>query len=186
MQNSHRIQFLIALLLILGQGFFCFGQSKIYAIDSLNSQINFSIKHLGVLNVDGQFHNFTGSLIYKENNLQEVNCAINVKSIDTNDKKRDESLLSESYLNAKTFPSISFRSTEINANSIIGILKIKKVEKKITIPFQYKMVNDKKVSGLAISTTINRKDFKLDFGAMNTLVGNEIKIKIKLKELFKK
>lgn len=181
LQNKKNvIKTFIAVFLILGQGFFCFAQTKSYAINKENSQITFQVKHLGVLTVHGTFIEFSGRLTLNDDTLEAIESVIKVNSIDTNDKSRDNTLISDVYLNAAQFPDINFQSTKIQINSdkkiLEGLLKIKDVEKNIETSFL--QTKDEKDKNIRILTTLSRKDFNLNFGSMNSLIGDEIKVEI--------
>lgn len=162
------------------QGNFCFGQTDTLVIDSKASQVAFTIKHLGVLNVDGKFGRFDGSITFKKGKPQYIESIIDVASIGTNDSVRDRTIVSEGYLDAESFPLISFVSKAISENTIIGVLRIKNVEKQIEMLYS---IDEN--SFLIISTTLSRAKFKLDFGAMNGLIGDKISVNLKLKPFFK-
>ena len=171
---------IIALLIIFGQGFFSFSQTKTFQIDPNKSQVKFKVSHFGVLSVKGVFETFSGSILISENTLQKIKSEIQVSSINTNDTTRDDSLKDEAYLDVKNYPLITFNSTYIDLVSetkiITGKLKIKGIEKHISMPFE--MLKDGNYFHIKIITTIKRTDFNLDFGAMDSFVGDEIKLEI--------
>nr|WP_321234443.1 YceI family protein [uncultured Psychroserpens sp.] len=162
--------------LSLGQGFFCASQSKTLVINAENSQITFSIKHLGVLNVEGGFHDFEGEVTFQNKQLVNLKGNIRVESISTNDDSRDKMLLSEAYLDSKTYATIQFNSSEIDtpSNAISGQLIIKRE----TRPIQLFIQNFETETEMKLTAKISRKDFKLDFGSMNGLIGDIIKIEV--------
>ena len=172
---------IIPLLFIIGQILFGFAQIKEYQIDIEESKILFKITHMGFLTVKGTFHSFSGKLVFDTEKLKSIECKIDVKSIDTKDKTRDESLIDKNYLSAQKYPYITFISTEISSKhpSLSGILKIKEVERKISMPFEFGQLKGKKAL-IKISTIINRKDFKLYFGPMDALIGNDIEVELKI------
>ncbi|MBT8310440.1 MAG: YceI family protein [Flavobacteriaceae bacterium] len=183
MLNNIQFHKNIALLLILGHGFVASAQTKTYKVDVEKSQIEFKVKHLGVLNVEGSFKGFEGSLIFSGKKLFKINSIIKAESIDTNDEKRDETLRDSVYFNVIQFPDISFNSSSIEysegSNSIKGILKIKNVERTIDIPFQLVLRNSG-THALIAETIVVRKEFGLDFGAMDALVGNKVKVRLEI------
>ena len=174
MKNKLTIIIICNAILFAVQTSFCVAQSQTKKIDQEKSSIEFTIKNLGVLTVSGCFNKFSGTAIITSNQLTTLESAIQVNSIETNDKERDKTLKSDSYLDAETFKTITFYSQEISNRHIIGILKIKDVEKQVHLPYK---IDDS--DRLLISTEINRKDFKLDFGNMDSLIGNTISISIK-------
>lgn len=158
------------------QGIFGFCQTETLFINPEASKVTFTIKHMGVLNVEGIFKEFQGQIRFNKKKLSHIESSIKVASINTDDQGRDRTIISEDYLNAESFPLISFVSETINEQDITGTLKIKNVEKRITIPY----VIDKN-GVINISTTLSREQFELDFGSMNSLIGNTIKVQLILK-----
>ena len=172
------------LVFFTGQVLSAFSQNQFYDIDVNNSDISFKISHMAFLTVNGNFGDFDGKISLNDSTLISVNCKIKVQSINTKDKTRDESLLDKVYLDAENHPFIRFRSKEIDTDlvtpQLIGIIKIKDVEKKVSMPFELNHVEDGKKIHLEIETTLNRRDFGLDFGQMDTLVGDDIKVTIEI------
>lgn len=170
----------LVLLFLIGNFSWGVSQSDIYHFDKDNSTVAFTATHMGFLTVEGKFEDFSGEIVLDGENLVSVTCKISVASIDTADKTRDESLKGDGYLGAEKFPYIDFSSIELNINNLTGILKIKDVEKKISIPFEFSLSKDKREIQIKIITILKRKDFRLDFGQMDVLVGNDIKVELKL------
>jgi len=176
--SNHIIKIIVLLSVFVGGIHFCFSQEKKCVIGINRSKISFSITHLKFLTVNGAFNNFSGDLTYDINgNLKDIQSTIQVESIDTKDKMRDKTLKSDAYLNTNQFPKIHFYSTDINVitNTIKGVLKIKNVKKRISMSFKISSE-----SLISISTILKRSDFKLDFGSMNSLIGDNIKVKIEV------
>ncbi len=172
---------IVQVLVFFGQTSLGFAQTY-YTINAKKSEVNFEITHMKVMTVKGSFNDFSGNIKADRNGIQQISSQIPVKSIDTNDKSRDKNLLNDKYFDAENFPFISFRSlhvkSTVSGNEIEGLLKIKDVEKKITIP--YKVVRGDGVVHFYADTTINRKDFNLNFGLMDSLVGKEVSITLKI------
>lgn len=167
----------------------CEAQIRTFGLDPESSDISFGVSHLGFLTVDGKFSKFSGKCEIQSDTLLSISGVISVASIDTDDKTRDESLKSEAYLDSENYPQIEFYSTSIKSNdgfiALTGKLKIKDQERIIHIPIEYVLADDRQSCLIMASTSINRKDFLLDFGAMDALVGDEVSIELKMKALSK-
>ena len=178
------IKNLIALFLFLGQGIFCFGQTQEYKIDLANSTVTFLVSHMGVLTVTGEFQEFSGTLGFDEQELLSIESSIVVESINTKDNSRDTTLKSEGYLDVKNYPLIIFTSTDIKVTSssktIKGSLKIKGVTREIELSYKKIKSKNPELTFIKISTQISRKDFDLDFGPMDVLIGNNVKVELKI------
>jgi polyisoprenoid-binding protein YceI len=176
------MQWAIMLLLCLGQFVVAQAQQQSFKVDPEASTISFEITHLGYLTVEGTFHRFRGSFEMAGDSISSVLGIIEVASIDTEDKSRDESLRSDAYLDAEAYPHILFKSTQgdLDAGTLTGDLSIKGVTRSVDLSVKSFPTQDGSIATLHFSTIINRQDFKLDFGMMDSLVGDEIKIKLEV------
>ena len=63
--------------------------------------------------VKGKFNEFTGKLVMDDNTLKEATATIQVASIDTGVKQRDDHLRTPDFFDAKTHPTITFRTKRV-------------------------------------------------------------------------
>lgn len=158
-------------------------QTRTLNLQVERSSISFSIEHMGFLTVDGSFSEFEATMHLENNIPSSVTGTIKANSIATGDSNRDQSLIGESYLDTKNFPVITFNSHGMESSGehfrIEGALKIKDIEKAISIPC-YISMNQGLILKMQGEVIILRKDFNLDFGAMDALVGEEILVNISL------
>src|ERR1700746_1587864 len=86
-----------------------------YKIDPGHSTIIFKVGHFGVGNIYGRFDAFSGDFVFDSNDptKDSVKLDINTDSVDSNAPDRDKHLKSPDFLNAKQFPTASFKSTEV-------------------------------------------------------------------------
>lgn len=137
---------------------------------------------MGFLTVEGAFDAFDASLTLLNDAISQIQGEIQVTSIHTGEATRDETLRSSGYLDAERFPTISFsgqstsfKSSEIQLN---GLLKIKSVARELVIHCQIQQEDT--IIILLNEVPISRSEFNLDFGAMDQLIGDEIKVSAKL------
>jgi polyisoprenoid-binding protein YceI len=174
---------------------------SLYSINSLDSKINFSIKHLMISKVHGSFKIIKGQLLYDPHQPEKlsVDVTIDVSSINTKDKVRDDHLKSEDFFNIKNFPYITFISHKVTVSGdrlkIFGILNIRDIKKEIMIDSQKlrkeKINNAGSVYLMASGITrIKRKDFALTWSAPleagGILVGDEVQLDFQVKFIEKK
>lgn len=146
-----------------------------FVIDPTHSEIGFTARHAMVTKVRGSFTEFSGTASSEENlNNAQVNVEIDVNSADTRNADRDQHLKTGDFFEVEKFPKITFTSTEVTAKDdetlvVTGDLTIKDVTKSVTIDFEF---NGEAVDpfgntrvGFEGQTTINRKDFGLNFNA---------------------
>jgi polyisoprenoid-binding protein YceI len=166
-----------------------------WVIDNSHSEIQFSVKHLGISTVRGQFKSFTGTVEADEANptAAQVEVTIDASSILTGDEKRDGHLRSPDFFNVDEYPSITFKSTRVERTNdehgkLYGDLTIKDITKPVVLDVEYagqaKTPWGTTSAGFSASTKINRKDWGLNWNvaleAGGWLVGEEVKIAIEL------
>ena len=146
-----------------------------FTIDPTHSEIGFTARHAMVTKVRGSFTEFSGTASSEENlNNAQINVEIDVNSVDTRNADRDGHLKTGDFFETEKYPKITFKSTDIKAKDdetleVTGDLTIKDVTKPVTIDFEF---NGEAVDpfgntrvGFEGQTTINRKDFGLNFQA---------------------
>ena len=159
--------------------------------DPLHSQVEFKIKHLMISRVRGSFEDFTVNIETKDAtfNGAKVECEIDVGSIKTQIKDRDDHLKSPDFFDVENHPKMIFRSTSVDQKSsntyeMVGMLAIKGVEKPIVLTVLYNGSDEDQYGqtkyGFEITGAIKRSDWQLDFNVLGgrdtLLIGNEVKI----------
>src|SRR5262245_19604883 len=86
-----------------------------WEIDPANSAASFSVRHMMVSDVRGQFGKGTGTVTLddKDPTRSAVSVEIDASTIDTREPKRDAHLRSTDFFDVQKYPTISFRSTRI-------------------------------------------------------------------------
>ena len=171
-----------------------------YKIDRSHSSIQFAVRHLVVTKVKGEFNEFSGMILYDDENITKssVDVTINTASIDTKDPKRDDHLRSPDFFDVAKFPQISFKSKRIEKTSdgyaVIGDLTMHGVTKEIRIPFSIAgVVTDPWGNvrlGLSGKTKLNRQDYgvswskKMDNGGL--VAGDDVEIDLEVEAVKEK
>jgi len=172
-----------------------------YDIDPAHSSAQFTVKHLMITNVHGQFSKVTGSLEFNDSNpaAASVKAVIDASTINTQEPKRDEHLKSPDFLDTAKFPTITFQSAsfhkvESGKYKVTGDLSIHGVTKRVTLDVDGPTAEVKDPMGntrIAISgtTKINRSEFGLTWNKAlesgGVLVGDEVNITLEV-EFIKK
>lgn len=73
-------------------------------VDPSHSRVGFRVKHLGISNVRGEFHDFDGQFVIAEDGTATASGTVKVASIDTNEGDRDGHLKSADFFDADTYP----------------------------------------------------------------------------------
>lgn len=163
-----------------------------WVIDLAHSEIGFKIKHLMISNVKGQFKQFEASIYTTGDDFMtaEIDCSINVSSVDTNSADRDKHLKGADFFDVEHHPQISFVSNTVEnvdkdgSYALWGDLTIKGISKKIKLNVEFGGVvkdpwgNEK--AGFTINGKVNRKDWGLIWNAAletgGLLVGEDVNI----------
>ena len=136
-----------------------------------NAYVSFEVSHLGVLPVEGTFSEITGEL-RQEGGIWLAEGEIIVESIDTGNTTRDRTILTAPYLNVDEYPTIPFKVRMELSSDDVAI----EIDGQIRgLPFKIEsqlVVVDNQLVSLPI--TLDRKAIGLDFGSMDSLIGNEI------------
>ncbi len=171
-----------------------------YQIDPVHSSIGFTVRHMVIANVKGYFKEFSGTIIYDENDITRSSVSVTIKtaSINTENPKRDAHLRSPDFFDAEKYPEITFKSKRIlkekDGYIAVGDLTMRGVTREIRIPFQILgKVTDPWGNtrlGVEASLKLNRHDYgiswsqTLDNGGL--VVGDEVKIDLNIEAVKQK
>lgn len=165
--------------------------AQTYMIDTAHSSAQFSVRHLMVSNVKGEFNKMTGSITWNEANPAaiSIDATIDVNTISTREPKRDEHLRSADFFDAATYPSITFKSTRAWKSGskwmVAGNLTLHGVTKPVTLTLDGPTAEMKDPWGMlrrgaTATTTINRKEFGLGWNKTletgGVMVGEDVQI----------
>ena len=110
-----------------------------YEIDPIHSVIVFRIKHMDVGMFYGRFNSPTGKFTFDDQNPAASSFQGQVKAadFDSGNPTRDKHVKGPDFLNAKEFPTISFKSTSVKAAEsghyeIAGSLTLHGVSRPVT------------------------------------------------------
>ena len=174
--------------------------SPSWTIDPAHSGFYFSINHI-YSKTNGFFEKYDGTIEFDPDNLADSRFAftINVKSIDTNNSKRDGHLQSNEFFDAKKFPDMSFKSKRISHVKgsdyrVMGTLTIKDVSKEVEVPFTYfgfkeNPFNPKElVAGFEARMAIDRLEYGVGNGKFHEMgvVGKDVDVLISIEATRKK
>jgi len=164
-------------------------------IDVAHTNLGFTVKHMMVSKVRGNFNEFEGAIEGNPEDLvsSKVSFKVDMNSINTNNEDRDNHLRSEDFFEVEKYPTMDFESTKIvktddDEYDVTGNLTIKGITKEVTFNAEYEgKATDpwgQEVVGFAVEGNIDRKEFGLTWNqALETggfLVGEKIKIAIDL------
>lgn len=176
---------LFTIALILG-AFSAFAQT--WKMDKAHSKLGFTVTHLLISEVDGNFKDFDVTLVSAKDDLSDavIELTANINSIDTDNERRDGDLKGANWFDAATHPTMTFKSTSIKKvadkkYSLTGNLTIHGVTKPVTMDMAILGMREhprtkKPMTAIKVTGKINRVAFGV--GSDNTAtVGDEVEIR---------
>jgi len=166
-------------------------QSTVWSFDQSHSNVRFSLSHMVISEVEGNFAKYEGSVSTTKDDFSDasVNFKIDVNSINTNDEKRDAHLKNEDFFNTPKYPSIEFNSKSMkkvgdNKYKLTGDFTMMGVTKEVTFDLKYNGTIDdpwgNTKAGFKVSGNIDRTDWGLKYNStMDTgglMIGEEVEI----------
>lgn len=161
-----------------------------WSIDIVHTHVGFSVKHMMVSTVRGQFREFRGTVNLDPTDFlrSTFEGEVDVASIDTGVAQRDHHLRTGDFFDVANHPKILFKSTGIEAKGdhylVHGDLTIRGVQKPVALEVEFhgtsKNPQGKTVSGLTARATINRRDFGVSYNALLETGGVAVSEKVKL------
>jgi len=157
-----------------------------YNIDPVHTWVGFSVAHF-FTKVPGYFGKVKGTVVVDREHLENstVEAVIEVASITTNTKMRDDDLRSTNFFAAAQFPSMTFKSeswksTGDNTYDVTGTLTMKNVPKEVVLKVKSlgfgPGMKGAAISGWEASLTLDRRDF--DITADQGAVANSVDVLI--------
>ena len=199
LKTAQRIGIVSAVVLLTSLS--ALAQTSNWNIDPAHSTAQFTVRHLAISNVTGNFTKVTGSIVLNEKDIaqSQVAASIDVSSVDTRVEARDKDLRSPNFFDVEKYPVIDFKSKRI-VNSggklqVIGDLTIHGTTREVTLDVEGPTPeltdpwgNSRR--GISATTTINRKDFNLVYNNLlktgEAVVGDNVKIQIDAEMVKKK
>jgi polyisoprenoid-binding protein YceI len=164
-----------------------------WELDTAHTAAHFSVKHLMVSTVRGQFRKVTGRVWLDEQQLtrSRIEVEIEAASLETGEPKRDAHLRSGDFFDVEKFPKLTFRSTRVEGKgegfTLAGDLTMHGVTHQVTLAVEalsapMKDPYGRLVRGVSAVGKLNRKEWGLGWNAAleagGVLVGDEVKLQI--------
>lgn len=164
-----------------------------WTVDPSHSEVGFSVRHLMVSKVKGNFETFEATITVAENPMaSSVTAEVDLGSINTRDAQRDGHLKSADFFEVDKHPKLTFTSTSVEAAGsdykVTGDLTIKGNTKAVVLDLEFNGVHPDPWggtrAGFSAETEINRKDFGIEFDLPmdggGVVVGDKIKITLEV------
>jgi len=165
-------------------------------IDTSHANAGFRVRHLMVSHVRGHLGPVSGTIFIDEQDLSRsrIEVSVDARGIDSREPKRDEHLRSADFLDVANHPTVTFRSTRVEAPAraggdlrVTGDLTIRGVTRPVTLEVEAlpPAIQDpwgNRRRGVSARARINRKDWGLKWNiaieAGGVAVADEVAIEI--------
>jgi polyisoprenoid-binding protein YceI len=163
-----------------------------WQLDPAHSAAHFSVRHLMISNVRGDFNKVSGSAVLDQSDpaKSSIEVSVDIASIDTREPQRDDHLRSADFFDVANHATMTFRSKKITPAGaerfkVTGDLTIRGVTREVTFdvegptpPIKDPWGNVR--VGVSAAAKVNRKDFGLAWNALTEtggiVVGDEVSI----------
>lgn len=168
-----------------------------WSLDTAHSHVSFSVRHMMITKVRGQFDAFSGTVAVTDGDPDSlvIQGSVETQSVSTRNEQRDGHLRSADFFDAEQYPAITFTSTAVAVSgskvTVTGDLTVRDQTRSITLhgtvegpskdPWGQQRI------GVSLAGKINREDFGLTWNqaleAGGVLVGKEVSIDVDLQAI---
>jgi len=163
--------------------------NTIWQNDDPHSQLGFTVTHLGINEVSGNFTDFDVTINSTKPDFSDATVALTAKvaSIDTRVEARNNHLKSADFFDVAKYPTLDFKSTSLKKiatdnYTLTGNLTLRGITKPVTMNLQYKgsvenPMTKKQTAGFQVTGVIKRSDFNIGAGFPAPMISDEVHIK---------
>ena len=143
-----------------------------WTFDKTHTRIEFVARHM-LSRVRGRFSEYDGTVTISERpEDSHVEVEIQAASLSTDTEMRDNHLRSDDFLEVETYPTLSFRSTELrptgeNTFDLVGRLTIKDITRQVMLKAEFNgwgpamSEGEPPLAAFSATTEINREDWDM-------------------------
>jgi polyisoprenoid-binding protein YceI len=188
-----RLMLLLAALCAALPAPMAIAQTQRYALDSVHTQVLFSISHLGFSRSMGRFHGLTGQFDYdpKDWSSARVEAEIPIASLYLGDRAWEKKMLSDQYFDVERYPTARFVGTRLEQlddthGRLHGELTLHGVTRPVVLELTANRIGRhtyslKYVAGFSAHTTLKRSDFGMSH--LLPAVGDDVEIRLEVEGL---
>jgi polyisoprenoid-binding protein YceI len=169
-------------------------QASVYKIDTAHSEVGFAVRHMMISTVRGSFGEFAGTFTYAKAKPAAWSAEVTIQtaSIDTREQKRDQHLRSADFFDVENHPTMTFKSTKVEAGEksfkLHGELTLLGVTKPVVLDVEPTgEITDprgNRRAGFSARGKISRKDWGMTWSqaldAGGVVVGDEVRIELEV------
>lgn len=163
---------------------------KVLVSDAAHSRIQFTVIHLGINDITGNFDDNSMAVMLDEKSFinSKITFSSDINSISTHVEARDNHLKSADFFDAATYPTMDFVSTSIakgkhkNYYTMKGNLTMHGVTKPVSLVLVYRgstvnQMNKKVTYAYQVLGTLKRSDFGIGAKFPEAIVSDMVRIK---------
>lgn len=143
------ISVFLTVFALLSQGMMAQSPSTVWKVDKSHSSVGFSVEHMMISEVYGQFDDFSADVKADKPDFTDVvvTFTIQTTSIDTKEPKRDDHLRSADFFDVAKYPTITFVGKKFvgspgNSYRLIGVLTMHGITKDVEFNAKFGVIND--------------------------------------------
>lgn len=162
-----------------------------WTVDPTHTTVGFVARHMMVSKVRGSFAAFTADITIADDPLAStLSAEVQMDSIDTGNEDRDNHLRTNDFFDIANHPTMTLRSTGFSVDGDDYVMDADLTIRGVTRPVRFELEFDGigqdpwggTRAGFSARTTINRKDFGIEWNtALETggvLVGEKVQIEL--------
>ncbi len=162
-----------------------------FEVDQSHTDVEFSVRHMGISTIRGRFTVFSGSLELEGDKLVGAKAEIRADSIHTKEEKRDAHLRSADFFDIEKHPNIMFVAQEVREQGegryrLTGKLTLHGETRDISLDVEAsRPIKDPygaRRVGFSAEGSLDRRDFGLTWNtaieAGGVMVGHEVKVHV--------
>jgi polyisoprenoid-binding protein YceI len=165
-----------------------------WTIDPVHSDVSFTVRHMMVSKVRGQFTEFEGTIVTAEvPSDSSVTASIDLNSIDTRNEQRDNHIRSADFFDVGQFQTMTYRSDAVVDNgdgtwTVDGALTLHGVTKSVPLHLELNGFTADPYGGQRVgfsaTAELSRADFGIDISLPmdggGVVVGDTVKIALEV------
>ncbi len=171
-----------------------------WSIDPAHSQIQFSVRHMVISKIRGEFEQFESWLETDGEEIEGGEAFFSAVSstINTGNKMRDDHLRSGEFFKSEEFPNLTFKSTSIEKKNdedyvLKGNMTMRGVTKPLELDVEFGgVITDPyglRRAGFSITGQLNRKDYGMTYNDLietgGAVAGDKIKLDLHVEFTYK-
>lgn len=146
-------------------------QTQSWRIDTLHSSAQFSVRHMMISTVRGQFGGVKGAVLYDPKNPKKssVEATIDCSTINTGEPKRDSDLKTAEFFDVAHYPVMTFKSKRVDTAGrgklrVTGELTINAITRQVILDVEgptqpIKDTQGREKIGVSGTTKVSRKEY---------------------------